>query len=603
MDIFCKKIVNIINQKNDLDKSIYDEGINLIIHGNLMTHEKETIIYQLLFLFPDNYKLYYYMGYIYKDIHFLKALTWFKLCYEKNKEYVENILDFTKLLFENDLYGYIEYLNKDNFFKKFNDIRLSLLIINLEIKKGNFIEAEKLLLSIIENKNNDDFILYKAYANISFIYSCNNNFYKVFFYLRKAYDIMIKYNFNYELKKPIIDDIFLAIDYIYLNEEYTDLLQKAKIELNKILKNEYSYDLCFYKKDKIHIGYVSYDFENHAVSNFIIPIIENHNEKLFNVYIFNNNVNCKLLNNDKFHVINIYGLNTKDACDLVYENKIDILIDLNGHTTGHRLDIFSKNPSLIQINYLGFPNSVGLEGIKYRITDKIADNIDSIQVYNEKLLRLPKCFLLFHSILQNEPIEYKHVNEKNIIVGSFNKENKISICTIKCWKSILEKNKNIKILIKISGVDNILERENYYKKMLKIEKDRLILISKVSDLEYIHLFYQIDILLDTFPYSGTTTTCNALYNSIPVITKYHKDIHSHNVSASLLINSGLSELVAYSDEEYIEKVLYLCKNIEKINEYKKNIGKLFMKLMDKKEFMTDFENLLLELYNSEIKST
>jgi hypothetical protein len=159
----------------------------------------------------------------------------------------------------------------------------------------------------------------------------------------------------------------------------------------------------------------------------------------------------------------------------------------------------------------------------------------------------------------------------------------------------MQKTEHTKLLIKVNSKDNIEERIKYYSQLLGIEKNRLILITKVSNEEYIDLFYNIDIMLDTFPYSGTTTTCNSLYNSIPVITLYNKDLHSHNVSSSLLINSGLNELVAYSMEEYIEKTVLLCNDKERINDYKKNIHGKFENLMNEKEFMKDYEKLLLEL--------
>lgn len=110
----------------------------------------------------------------------------------------------------------------------------------------------------------------------------------------------------------------------------------------------------------------------------------------------------------------------------------------------------------------------------------------------------------------------------------------------------------------------------------------------------------IDILLDTSPYSGTTTTCNALYNSIPVITLYNENIHCHNVSSSILINMGNPELVAYSEEEYIEKTIQLVNSPEKIENYKKSLNKNFNKLMEPKEFMKSYENTLEELYNKPV---
>ena len=131
---------------------------------------------------------------------------------------------------------------------------------------------------------------------------------------------------------------------------------------------------------------------------------------------------------------------------------------------------------------------------------------------------------------------------------------------------------------------------------LNVAKDRLILITKVDETGYNKLFSMVDIVLDTFPYSGTTTTCNSLYNSIPVVTLYHKDYHAHNVSSSLLKNAGLDELVTYSNEDYISLVKNLASNPSQIDEYKQTIHKKFTDSMNTIEFMQYYENILKELY-------
>ena len=107
-------------------------------------------------------------------------------------------------------------------------------------------------------------------------------------------------------------------------------------------------------------------------------------------------------------------------------------------------------------------------------------------------------------------------------------------------------------------------------------------------------------MLDTFPYSGTTTTCNALYNSIPVITLYNKDIHSHNVSSSILIRCGFPELVAQTFQEYVDKTTTLIKNTAQIDVYKATIGRAFNKYMNASQFMRSYEETLVGLYNERL---
>jgi predicted O-linked N-acetylglucosamine transferase (SPINDLY family) len=127
------------------------------------------------------------------------------------------------------------------------------------------------------------------------------------------------------------------------------------------------------------------------------------------------------------------------------------------------------------------------------------------------------------------------------------------------------------------------------------------MITKVDNDGYNKLFSMIDIVLDTFPYSGTTTTCNALYNSIPVVTLYHKDYHSHNVSSSLLINAGLGELVCDDINKYVNLIKRLSSNPSQIDEYKKTICEKFKKLMNPSHFMQSYENILKDLYDKNIE--
>ena len=273
-----------------------------------------------------------------------------------------------------------------------------------------------------------------------------------------------------------------------------------------------------------------------------------------------------------------------------------------GHTFPNRIEVFGLNPAPIQMTYLGFPNTTGLSSMKYRITDSIADHSDSLQKYSEKLYKLPKCFLLFQNLYNNYTVIPRKTPSDSIILGSLNKENKTSKNTFQVWKTILSECANVKLLILLGSKNTVEigERIEYYCENLNVSENRLIITPKVdSELDYYQLFEKIDILLDPFPYSGTTTTCKALSNSIPVVTKYHKDYHSHNVSASLLINSGFPELVAYTDQEYVEIVKSLVSNPSKIDNYKNTIKDKFLELMNPDEFMKSYEDMLLDMYRCE----
>lgn len=594
------------NTNNNFYDNFYNNGIELLLKYAENIAIREGVLNKMIFVFPDKYELYYYMGYIYKDIDKSKALLWFKLCYEKNPKYIENFLDFSRILFDNRFFSYILFLNKEHFLELSDDKRTQLLYANLQLQSGKLLLAKKTFLDILKKNDNDYHKRCTVYLNLAAIYNKFNDFHNCLSYLKKSYKCAYTNNLETFFKKGIITDIFLAIDYIYYQKSdfnifYESLLSSGNI--NEIYGESNRYDFTNRNNNRLKIGYISSDFFNHAVSNFILPIIENHSYEKMDIYLFSNsktsdNFNSFLEKVPACHYVDIFLKDAKNVADIIYNNGIDILIDLNGHTAYNSLEVFTFNPAPIQMTYIGFPNSTHIPSIKYRIIDRIADNCDSLQKYSEQRIYLPKCFLLFDSVIQKEPINYrKCMADDFIILGSLNRENKNSPECLNVWRKILKENKRTKILIKINGNDTVEERTAYYLEKLELNDDasRLIIVDKVSDEDYIQLFYKIDILLDTFPYSGTTTSCNALYNSVPVISLYHKDYHSHNVTSSFLINSGMSELVAYNEDEYIQKIIQLSTNPEIINEYKRKIHTLFMKLMDKKEFMKSYEDLLINI--------
>jgi predicted O-linked N-acetylglucosamine transferase (SPINDLY family) len=354
------------------------------------------------------------------------------------------------------------------------------------------------------------------------------------------------------------------------------------------------------KNSKIRIGYLSSDFVMHSVSNFILPILRNHDKTLFEIFIFANSdtvVDSYQIPGVRIH--NISNIVNKAAAKLVNDCKIDILVDLNGHTVKNKLEIFTYHPAPIQITYLGFPNTTGLKSIKYRITDGIADSPLTKQKYSEELIRLPKCFLLFDPIHPFKPNPRK--TKDKIVLGAINKENKSNDELLTLWGDIMRRCPNTVILFKLESYDDKENRTKFYMDKLGVSKDRLIVLNKLNNEDYEKIFTLFDILLDPFPYSGTTTTCNALYNSIPVVTLYNPDYHVNNVSSSLLINCGFPELVANSKEEYLEIVVDLVNNPNKIDEYKKTMRDNFLRLMEPKPFMNSYEYELRRIYNNQFE--
>lgn len=637
MDEFKRIFKDLLKKKysceeEELEKQkLWDLFRNHIL--SLPNQDKIFFIESLLYFYPKNHLLYYYLGCIYNEMNdTFRALTWFKVSYIHNSSFIENLLDLCKILFDRDYDVELsKYLNEESYQLFKDDHRFLLLYGNYLYKTDKIYLALEMFEKVLKNDNLAYLTNVESLTSVPNVLrydirlSIVNTYGKILatlhrmeeaqsVYLEELYkSIEYKNNnktinpyFIYDLQSLIYSNFIINLDYFYINDN-EDIQKKYYSLIEDINPYQPSYDFTGWniknKKNKKRIGLLTSDLFFHAVSNFIIPIIENINKDNYEIIIFynNDNLNHNQINTE-YTIHHVYHKNTKELSDFIYNSKIDILFDLNGHTKHHRLDVFSMKPSPIQVSYLGFPNTTGLKTIDYRITDSICDPEDTTQYYSEKLIRLPKSFLLFKSILQDKnPILLLNEERKNdyqfIHLGMMNKTLKNSENFMLCVKKILSLLPQVKLFIKMD-TNNIDDNHLLlkYKEFFSPYLNQIEFIHYCSNIDYFKLMYNLDILLDTFPYSGTTTTCNALHNSLPVVSLYKKNSHVHCVSSSLLIHSGFPSLVTYSEDEYIQKVIHLSTHVDELIELKKNIGKGFHNLMNEKEFIKGFEEILERMY-------
>jgi len=321
---------------------------------------------------------------------------------------------------------------------------------------------------------------------------------------------------------------------------------------------------------KIRIGYISPDFKNHAVANFIEPLLEHHNKTKFEIYAYNNNNGKPDQVTDRLkpsfsHWKDIALVPDDKLYKTIRNDKIDILIDLAGHTANNRLMVFAKRAAPVQISYLGYPNTTGLSNMDYRITDQWADpSGSSDKIHTEKLLRLENGFLCYKPRNHCPPVgPLPAVTNNYITFGSFNNAMKINDEVVELWCDVLRQLPTSQLLLKNAAytdqavIDIIHSRFESY----GIDKERIILHPFIKDdYESIDLYNQMDIALDTFPYNGTTTTSESLWMGVPVITLIG-DSHVSRVSYSILNQIGLAELACSSKKEFINKAKAIANDI------------------------------------------
>ena len=593
-------------------KEFYNLGVYL--YSNASGIElKNNILSKIIHHFPNEPEIHFYIGFTNKYTDRNKALFHYKKSFEFNPNNLENMIDLCNMLYENGDSKSVIEMDKNNFFNQFlHDDRFIILYTQSKIKEGYYENCLNYYLYLIDkyNKKNkkeltekDREIMFSTHMNVAHLYSIDCNFEKSMFYSEKSIELSHEFNIDVKDSLKSFSNYLTFYDYEYYldPEEY----YKKALKINRYLPITSHFSFSKRNKDiiKIRVGYVSSDFTNHAVSNFVLPILKNHNRNQYEIYLYSNLIyDSPLYQRLSLPIKNICNISGLEVAKIIYNDQIDILIDLGGHTASNRLDVFSYNPAPIQVTYVGYPNTTGMTSIKYRITDSIADHVDTKQKYSEELIRLPNCFLIFESIIQNKPVETRKTSNK-IVFGSLNKESKNTKYVLDAWKTILSECPNSILLIKIDTIDNSSERLKHYMEKLNVSKNRLLIMNQRDDDSYLKIYSMVDIVLDTFPYSGTTTTCNSLYNSIPLVTLYNKNYHSHNVSSSLLIHSGLSELVTYSKEEYINLVKKVATDQDLLNNYKKTIHDKFVKLMNPDEFMKGYEKALFDMYKKYTNET
>lgn len=578
--------------------------------NNIQT--KDGVLTKLLFLYPGDIRIYTQLGLLYKAANSLKAITWLKIGFQIEPRDVENTTELIKMLYDNGL-GYTAFaLNKDNLFELFIDNPKFLSVYaRCNFQNQRYENGVTYLLKLIEISSRtpaltaaEKYAKWQNYHDLGYVYSALGCVEKSLVFVQKATDLALK--FDLRLSDKLLsfsnllafncfgfpDNAALFQTYLKINDYLPDRQLPASVASKK-------------KGTKIRIGYVSSDFAYHPIANFLTPILNNHNLDKFEIMLFGTDKSSDkiadiFLERPGIQGFLISGMDDLTAATLIRDKGVDILIDLNGHTGKNRLGVFSYNPAPIQVTYLGYPNTTGLKAIKYRLTDIISNPLVSTEQYSEQLVRLPRCFLLY------KPVRHPALGETfatlntgmasdSVVLGALNKENKNSVHVLALWRQILASCPNTKLLMKLETYDNYAARLAHYTKVLDVSAERLILHNRLSDADYNAIFSKIDVLVDTFPYSGTTTTCNALYNSVPVVTLYNPNYHSHCVSASLLVNAGLEELVAYTEDGYVDIVKKLVADVDLIKSYKRRIAGQFKASMDPVAFMEGYEDALAGL--------
>jgi predicted O-linked N-acetylglucosamine transferase (SPINDLY family) len=319
---------------------------------------------------------------------------------------------------------------------------------------------------------------------------------------------------------------------------------------------------------KINIGYISPDFRNHPVGFFIHPIIKNHDKTLFNIFCYSTTVQndgmTQKIKETVYKWVDIRSLSHDAICQAIQKDCIHILVDLAGHTTNNFIGIFAMKPAPVQVSYLGYPGTTGIPQIDYRITDQWADPPGAGKYYTEKLVRMPNCFLCYQPESQAPPVGDLPANRSGwISFGSFNRIPKLNDNILEIWAQILKRMDKSRLFLKTKTFNDpaVQKKIKHFFENKGIETNRLILLGhSLTREQHLRMYNQMDIALDPYPYHGTTTTCEALWMGVPIITLEGK-AHVSRASVSILQNIGLHDCIAKTPEDYINKAIQMGSDI------------------------------------------
>lgn len=325
---------------------------------------------------------------------------------------------------------------------------------------------------------------------------------------------------------------------------------------------------------RLRVGYVSADFRNHAVSHFVEPLFAAHDREAVELFAYAQvaapDETTARIRDRIDHWRDTVGLTHAQLAARIRADEIDILVDLAGHTGSNRLLAFAERPAPVQASWLGYGGTTGLDSMDYRLTDAIADPAGAADaLHSETLVRLPDAFLCYAPPRDAPgPGPLPAAGCGHITFASFNNLAKVTPRAASNWARVLHAVPGARLIVKGRPFADADIRRRYVRHFAAegIEEDRIELIDHLpSRRAYLEVYRRVDIVLDTFPYNGGTTTCEALWMGTPVVT-LAGDRHVSRMSASILSCVGNPELVAQTEDDYVRIAAALAHDPARLRE-------------------------------------
>jgi predicted O-linked N-acetylglucosamine transferase (SPINDLY family) len=351
---------------------------------------------------------------------------------------------------------------------------------------------------------------------------------------------------------------------------------------------------------RLRLGYVSSDLRNHAVANFMEPVLQSHDGKAFDVHCYHcsplYDAVSKTLSRHVKHWVDASRLSAEALAQRIHEDRIDVLVDLAGHTAGNRLLSFARRPAPVQFTYLGYPGTTGLGAMDYRITDIYTDPPEAQAHYTENLLRLPHslwCYRPAAGMPSISPLPASH--RGHLTLGSFNGFRKLDRRSVELWAKLMRAVPDARLVV--ATVPEGAARSAFLEEMvaLGVGAARIDILGNLSSLEFWNGLASVDIALDPVSVNGATTSCESLWLGVPVLSRVGGRF-LERAGLSILSTAGLPEFACETDEACVELVQGLAADLPRLAALRAGMRAQLRPttLIDAKAFTRSLEQLYRE---------
>lgn len=360
-------------------------------------------------------------------------------------------------------------------------------------------------------------------------------------------------------------------------------------------------------KSKLKIGYISGSFRNHAITHLTYNLFATHDRKNFEIFAFAlvQRENCDYYQHmvaTADHFIGLTPYSDVEAAQKIYDNQIDILVDLDGYTGGSRTPIIAMRPAPIQVSYLGFTSTSGANFIDYMVVDDTVITPQTAKTYTEKLIYLPKCYQINNDqqpiATQNLTRQQYNLPEKSFVYCSFNNPYKIEPKIFSIWMEILSKTPD-SVLWLFSEAPIVINNLQTAAKKMGINPDRLIFAKPEEKSVHLARHRLADLFLDTHHVNAHTTACDALWAGLPILT-CPGNIFISRVGASLLKAIDLPELITPSLQDYADTAVYFYYHQDELQKIRTKLEKNrhTTALFNTKRFVRNLEKAYLTIWEN-----